>query len=171
MEALPFADQAFDVVTGINSFQFAGDLVQALREARRVCRPQGVVSMVVWGRREACDLLTAVMPAVFALAPPSPPAGKPMPALAEPGVIETVMATAGIGSIAAHDLAIDLVFPSREVADRAILSASARAIDQAGEQAVELAVSTALAQFVETDGQVRLASRFRQVVGRPAHAG
>ena len=34
METLPWPDDSFDVVTGFNSFFFAGDLVRALREAR-----------------------------------------------------------------------------------------------------------------------------------------
>src|SRR5207245_559195 len=41
MEALPYPDAGFDVVTGFNSFQFAGDTVHALREAARVTRSGG----------------------------------------------------------------------------------------------------------------------------------
>ena len=44
MEQLPFADDAFDVVTGFNAFQFADDIVVALREARRVTRTGGSVA-------------------------------------------------------------------------------------------------------------------------------
>jgi ubiquinone/menaquinone biosynthesis C-methylase UbiE len=36
LEELPFADGSFDVVTGFNSFQFAGDIPRALGEAARV---------------------------------------------------------------------------------------------------------------------------------------
>ncbi|MBA3910085.1 MAG: hypothetical protein C0524_09400 [Rhodobacter sp.] len=39
LEAMPFGDAVFDVVTGFNAFQFAGDPVRALSEARRVTRP------------------------------------------------------------------------------------------------------------------------------------
>src|SRR5262249_16607483 len=35
MEALPWEDDTFDVVTGFNSFFFANDMVAALREAGR----------------------------------------------------------------------------------------------------------------------------------------
>jgi arsenite methyltransferase len=41
MEALPFEDEAFDAVVGVNAFQFAGDVRRALREAARVLRPGG----------------------------------------------------------------------------------------------------------------------------------
>jgi len=43
MESLPFGDGAFDAVTGVNAFQFAGDPRRALREAARVTRPGGRV--------------------------------------------------------------------------------------------------------------------------------
>jgi SAM-dependent methyltransferase len=43
MEFLPFGDAAFDAVTGVNAFQFAGDPQKALREAARVTRPDGRV--------------------------------------------------------------------------------------------------------------------------------
>src|SRR5687768_13596569 len=38
MEALPFDDDTFDLVTGFNSFFFANDIVAALREAGRVAK-------------------------------------------------------------------------------------------------------------------------------------
>ena len=41
MESLPFGDAAFDAVTGVNAFQFAGDPRRALSEAARVLRPGG----------------------------------------------------------------------------------------------------------------------------------
>ena len=43
LEALHFADKSFDVVTGFNSFQFAGNPGVALAEARRVAKPEGRV--------------------------------------------------------------------------------------------------------------------------------
>src|SRR3954451_23565050 len=49
IESLPFADKTFDVVTGFNSFQYAGNPVVALREARRVSEPGGYIAIVTWG--------------------------------------------------------------------------------------------------------------------------
>ena len=44
LEALPWADDSFDLVSGLSSFQFADDKPRALAEARRVSRRQvGVV--------------------------------------------------------------------------------------------------------------------------------
>lgn len=50
MEALPWAAGSFDVVTGFNSFQYASDVEQALREACRVARPDGCVVACKYGR-------------------------------------------------------------------------------------------------------------------------
>ena len=47
LEALPYPEGAFDVVTAFNSVGFAADPVAALREAKRVTRPGGTVGLVV----------------------------------------------------------------------------------------------------------------------------
>ena len=54
MEALPFADRSFDVVTGFNAFQYAAAQVNALREARRVAQSDGVIVIATWGLPEVC---------------------------------------------------------------------------------------------------------------------
>src|SRR5918994_7193979 len=48
MEALPYEDDTFDLVTGFNSFFFANDIVAAVREAGRVAKPgaAGVVNVL-----------------------------------------------------------------------------------------------------------------------------
>jgi ubiquinone/menaquinone biosynthesis C-methylase UbiE len=43
METLPHPDGSFDVVAGFNAFRYATSPVNALREARRVTRPDGAV--------------------------------------------------------------------------------------------------------------------------------
>lgn len=48
LEDLPFDDRSFDLVTGFNSFQYAGNPVVALAEARRVTRPGGAVVIMTW---------------------------------------------------------------------------------------------------------------------------
>ena len=49
MEDLPWPDGAFDVVTGLNAFQYALDVDLALKEARRVTRADGRVAICKWG--------------------------------------------------------------------------------------------------------------------------
>ena len=169
MEELPFEDAAFDVVTGINAFQFAADVVRALSEARRVCRGDGTVMMLVWGRREDCELITVTMPALFALLPPAPPTDRPAPVLSEPGVIEEFMDRAGLVPTGGGEFGAPLVFPDARTAVRAILSAgpSARAIDLVGEDAVASAVVGTLGPVTRPGGAVVWNNRFRWVTATP----
>lgn len=53
LEDLPFENGKFDLVTGFNSFQYAGDPVRALDEARRITRRDGRVVVMTWGPRKA----------------------------------------------------------------------------------------------------------------------
>lgn len=163
MEELPFANESFDIVTGINSFQFAGDLVRTLSEAGRVCRRNGTVAMLVWGKREDCDLLTKVMPSVFALLPPPPDAPRPLP-LADEGVIEGVMVQAGLVPKHTTEFSAPLEFADTGLAVRAMMSASARAIAHVGEKQVKRTVEDALRSSTRSDGSVRLDNRFRLVL-------
>jgi ubiquinone/menaquinone biosynthesis C-methylase UbiE len=55
IEQLPYANAAFDVVTGFNAFQYAADPIRALREARRVTAAGGAVVIVTWGQPEDCE--------------------------------------------------------------------------------------------------------------------
>ena len=48
-QELPFADQSFDLVTSRFGVMFFQDAVKALREARRVLKPGGRVSLLAWG--------------------------------------------------------------------------------------------------------------------------
>src|SRR5919198_1683371 len=103
IEALPFEDAGFDVVTGFNSFQYAADPERSLREARRVTRPGGAVAIVTWGAPERCDA-TAYLKALGSLLPP-PPSGAPGPfALSEPGALEDLATRAGLTPQTAGEL-------------------------------------------------------------------
>jgi SAM-dependent methyltransferase len=65
IEHLPWPDDAFDVVTGFNAFQYALDLEVALAEACRVTRPGGRVAVCKWGRpseNEFFAVLAALQP-------------------------------------------------------------------------------------------------------------
>ena len=52
MEELPWPDGSFDVVAGLNAFQYALDVELALRESRRVTRAGGRVVVCKWDRPE-----------------------------------------------------------------------------------------------------------------------
>src|SRR5262249_32783520 len=86
MEMLPWGDDAFDLVTGFNSFFFADDMIGALREARRVARPGASVVVQVWGAHERCEL--EAMKAIVRPFLPPRPAGAPVdPDLSQPGLL------------------------------------------------------------------------------------
>jgi SAM-dependent methyltransferase len=67
--SLPFGDAEFDVVTGVNSVQFAEDPPAALAEAARVVQPGGLVAVGNFAAPERAES-TAVHRAMAALSPP-----------------------------------------------------------------------------------------------------
>jgi ubiquinone/menaquinone biosynthesis C-methylase UbiE len=83
MERLPYGDDSFDLVTGFNAFFFAADMVAALREARRVAKPEAPVVIQVWGRPERCDL-EPMKRVARRYAPPPPPDAPPPPGSGSP---------------------------------------------------------------------------------------
>src|SRR4030095_3674545 len=97
MEKLPYGDKIFDVVTGINSFQFAGDIIKSVGEAKRVAKDGGEIVMAVWGRPEECEASS-----IFAaLGPymPQPPneKGAVRKPLYTDGILEELASQAGGG--------------------------------------------------------------------------
>jgi len=166
MEALPFANESFDAATSFNAFQFAGNVSAALGEARRVLKRGGQLAMVVWGRREHCDLAGKILPPVLALLP-APPPGAPAPfAYAEPGVIEGLIEQAGLSPQTSGEFDSAFSYPDGNIAWRAISSAGilVRATRLAGEDKVQSAITESLKPFTRADGSVVISNRFRWVI-------
>lgn len=165
LEALPYDDDSFDVVTGFNSFQYAADPAHALSEARRVTRDGGLVVILAWGRPEACDA-AAILKSLGSLLPPPPP-GAPGPfALSAPGALEELARQAGLTPVRADEIATRWEYPDRETALRAHLSAgpAARAIKTAGEDRVAAAIADAIAPFRTAEVGYVLDNSWRYVV-------
>jgi SAM-dependent methyltransferase len=165
MEALPFGDDAFDVVTGFNSFFFAFDMVEALREARRVARPGAPVVIQVWGRHERCDL-EAMKEIVRPFLPPPPPDATPQPELSVPGVLEGIAAAAGLTPRDAFDLTWAYEYPDEEELGRAMLAPAGigELAGPAGEVMLREQIVAALAPFRTSQGTYRLANEFRFLI-------
>jgi SAM-dependent methyltransferase len=165
MEDLPWTDNTFDVVTGFNAFQYAADVVNALREARRVVRPGGRVAMAVWGRAEDCET-GATITALSQFLPPPPP-GAPGPfALSAPGRVEGLLQQAGLVPLASGEVDCPYEFPDLETAMRGSMSSgpAAAAIRLAGDEAVQRAIADSFAPFRTSEGRYRQHNRFRYVI-------
>jgi SAM-dependent methyltransferase len=168
MEELPFADASFDLVSGFNSFQFASDPVNALKHAKRVAKPDGAVSMAVWGQAKDCQA-ASLLKAIGSLLPPPPP-GTPGPfALSEPGVMEDMLSKAGLKPGRAVDVDTPFEFKDAETGYRAMAATGpgTRAIQVAGPDKLRAALLAALAPFKAASGSCRLENKFRFVVARP----
>jgi SAM-dependent methyltransferase len=162
MEELPFADAAFELVTGFNSFQYAGNPVAALAEARRVCRPGGQVVVMTWGPPEgmaAASIVAALRP----LLPPPPP-GAPGPfALSDEAALRAFAVQAGLHPSRVTDVGTAWEYPDLATALRGLASSgvAVRARDHSGAEAVDAAHRAALAPFQLADGSFRVAAAFR----------
>ncbi len=165
MEALPFDDGAFDVVTGFNSFQFAATPANALREARRVARPGARIVITTWGKPDRCETARC-LEALRSLLPPLPP-GAPGPfALSAEGALEALAVKAGLTPEETLDVPCPYEYPDVETAFRGQLSAgpAVKAIEIAGEAHVREAIATALAPFKLASGGYFLENEFRVLI-------
>jgi SAM-dependent methyltransferase len=163
MESLPFADAAFDAVTGVNAFQFAGDPRRALKEAARVTKAGGRVVASLFAAPER-NQGTVAYRAMSALIPPERASDHAPYALSAPGNLEAAMADAGLRPTGSGEVVCDWRYASMDEAVRAMLSSAggARAVEAAGEQAVREVLPPALAQFQDpATGAVTLRNTFR----------
>jgi SAM-dependent methyltransferase len=167
LEALPWPDDTFDVVTGFSTFQFAQDKARALTEAHRVSR--GPLVVVVPHRSGSG--IAAVFAALGPLFPPqalTELAGIGIYALSEPGRLDEVCAVAGLTIQDDDDIEVVVRFTDADTAVRAFAAAGSThlAIAHSGEAAVIHALRDGLHQFTGPAGQVVLPGTFRVVTAR-----
>jgi SAM-dependent methyltransferase len=161
LEELPFADDGFDVVTGFNSFQFAGDPVRALVEARRVTRPGGLVAIMTWGRPEGMEA-ASIVAALRPLVPPPPPDAPGPFALSDPDRLVAFAARAGLSPLDVIEGETHWSYPDLATAVRGLNSSGVaiRAAGIAGDAAVSAAHAAALTPFLQPDGGIRIGARY-----------
>jgi SAM-dependent methyltransferase len=167
MEALPYTDDSFDLVTGFNSFFFAADLVGALREAGRVAKPGAPVVIQVWGRPERCDLEAQKQVARRYLPPPPADAPAP-PKLWEPGVLEELASEAGLTPESTFDKRYAFEYPDEQTLAR-LLTAPMGIGALAGperEDTLRREIIEALAPYRRPDGSYRLGNEFHYLIAR-----
>jgi SAM-dependent methyltransferase len=162
LEDLPFPDRAFDLVTGFNAFQFAGNPEIALTEARRVAKPGATLVIVTWVKpedTEAALIVTALKP----LLPPVP-RGAPGPfALSNEAALRALVERAGLTPVDMLEVDAPWTFPDHDTALRALASpgGAVKAAELAGAAAVERVHAEAIAPFRSSDGSYRVNARFR----------
>jgi len=166
MEDLPWEDDAFDLVTGFNSFFFANDMVAALREARRVAKPGAQVVIQVWGAHERCDL-EAMKQLARPFLPPRPPDAPPDPDLSQPGLLDSLATEAGLTSETEFDTTWTIEYPDAETLGRAVVAVAGLSV-LAGEREEELktAIVDGLAPFRTAVGSYRLSNEFHFLIAR-----
>jgi SAM-dependent methyltransferase len=167
MEALPWGDDSFDMVTGFNSFFFANDMVAAVREAGRVAKPGSPVVIQVWGAHERCDL-EAMKQVARPFLPLRPPDAPPDPDLSEPGALQALATRAGLTPESEFDASWALEYADAETLGRALLAVAGLATLAGPEREHELknAIVDGLAPYRRSDGSYRLENEYHYLIAR-----
>jgi SAM-dependent methyltransferase len=167
VQALPYADKVFDAVLAADVLPYVADPLAALRELRRVCAPQARVAVALWGTPEECAQ-QAIVSTVHALLP-RPLDVQPF-ALSAPGVLDALMAQAGLVACGGGAVTCPCDYPDPEtawlaLASYGLLQAALRVV---GDRHLKVAVLRALAPYTTSAGRVRLENRFRYTTAVPA---
>lgn len=88
-EALPFADNSFDVVISCVGAMFAPHHQTTADELVRVCRPGGIIGMVNWTPE---GFIGGLFGTVKSYAPPPPPGASPAPLWGDPDHVRNLFA-------------------------------------------------------------------------------
>lgn len=152
LESLPFSEGAFHVVTGFNSFQYAGQFESALLEAKRVLKQKGRLALAIWDKPGNSDA-TEILKAIGTLLPPPPP-GTPGPfALSEDGKIEEILHRNDLKLMYKEPIACPMLFHSLTNAVKSFMGTgpAALALKQHDNSTVENTIANAFESFVLTE--------------------
>jgi SAM-dependent methyltransferase len=167
MEDLPWDDDTFDLVAGFNSFFFANDMVEALREARRVAKPGAAIVIQVWGAHEHCDL-EAMKQVARPFLPPRPRDAPPDPDLSQPGALRALAEEAGLTPHTEFDASWAYEYPDAETLGRALVAVAGLATTAGPEHEDELkqAIIDGLAPYGRHKGSYKLENQYHYAIAR-----
>ena len=167
MEALPYADGTFDLVTGFNAFFFATEIVVALREAGRVAKPSAPVVIQVWGPHERNDL-EAMKQIARPFMPPRPADAPAEPDYAEPGVLEGLATRAGLHPQETFDTTWAYAYDDEDELARALIAPAGLAVlvGPDREQEFKDALVDGLSARRAAAGGYRLQNTFHTLIAR-----
>jgi SAM-dependent methyltransferase len=115
-QSLAFGDASFDAATCRFGLMFCPDPVRAASEVRRVLKPGGRVTVVVWdvpAKNPFFTSIASVLPE-FVTVPPPDPTAPGVFRLAPPGELERVLTAAGFTTIVVEPRPITMTFTSLE---------------------------------------------------------
>lgn len=161
LEAMPFADNSFDIVAGFNSFQYAGNFKNALTEAKRVLKDEGLLVIGIWDKPELSEA-THILKAISSLLPPPPP-GTPGPfALSEDGAIENILTKIGMKTVYKTTVTCPLFYSDLSEGVKSFMGTgpAAAASNYADELTVREIIAEALQSFRVTEDFYHLQNQF-----------
>ena len=164
IEELPYPSSSFDIVTSFNAIQYADDPAAGVRELARVCRTGGHVAIGVWGDPARCQT-EALFARLRSLAPPPP--GTPAPlAVSEPGVVEGLLAKAGLALAGGGEAPVTFSYAGHDQAWTAHVSAGPlqKVIDLTGPDVVRQVLHDVLEADRKPDGELRQDNVFRYIL-------
>lgn len=164
IEQLPYADNAFGIVTAFNSAQYAVTPSDAVAELARVCAPGGQVAIGLWGEPSKCET-EALFARLRSLAPPPP--GSPAPLnISEPGRAEALLEAAHLTISGGGEVSCPFTFRDIDHAWRAHSSAGPlqKVIDAVGVEKVRDTVASVIEADRKPDGELRQDNTFRYIL-------
>ncbi len=167
IQALPYADAAFDAVLSANTVQFVSDPAMALRELRRVCRADGRVVVGIWGTTEENEYATVIRALVELL--PSPLAIRLPWSLSAPGLLENIVTQARLCVIGQGAVDCPFDYPDDETFWRALGGSGVQQMVArvVGEERVRATMFDAVTPYRKHDGHIRMENRMRYIVSTP----